>query len=411
MKHDIEALMQKNGVDALLIMGSAQHNPPMVYFTGIRHVNHADLIKKRGENGVLFHASMERDEAASSGLNTISYDQYPSSALFEEADGDFIKAMAIRYKKMFSECGISKGKVALYGNTDVGEKFAVLTQLQKMLPELELIGYIQDPIIMTSMMTKDDQELARIRKMGVITTSVVSKVAEFLSSQKSKNEILIDENSKPITVGQIKSKINLWLAEAGAENPENTIFAIGKDAGVPHSQGNDLDVLSLGKTIVFDIFPCETGGGYYYDFTRTWCLGYAPDPVLKIYQDVKSVYDSVVSELKLNQPFKDYQTRTCQLFEELGHLTIKSNPATQSGYVHSLGHGLGLNVHEMPFSGAKAGNHEALVKQSVFTIEPGLYYPEQGMGVRLEDTYFMNSDGVAEKIVDYPLDLILPVKK
>ena len=411
MKHDIDALMQKHDVDALLIMGAAQHNPAMVYFTGVKHVNHADLIKKRGEKGILFHASMERDEAAKSGLNTISFDRFPSKALYEEAGDDPIKAMAIRYKKMFAECGISKGKIALYGNTEVGEKFAVLTQLQKLLPDLELIGFIQDPIIMTAMMTKDDQELARIRKMGKITTSVVSKVAKFLSSQKSKDELLIDEYGAPITVGLVKSKINLWLAEEGAENPENTIFAIGKDAGVPHSQGNDQDILSLGKTIVFDIFPCEVGGGYFYDFTRTWCLGYAPDPVLKIYQDVKNVYDLVVSELKLDQPFKDYQARTCQLFEELGHPTVKTDPATQSGYVHSLGHGLGLNVHEMPFSGLKAGDHEALVKHSVFTIEPGLYYPDQGMGVRLEDTYFMNSDGKAEKMVDYPLDLVLPLEK
>src|SRR5665648_138462 len=133
MKHDIDALMQKHDVDALLIMGSAQHNPSMVYFTGVRHVNHADLIKKRGEKGILFHASMERDEAAKSGLDTISFDQFPNKVLFEEAGDDFIKAFAIRYKKMFAECGISKGKVALYGNTEVGEKFAELTQLQKLL--------------------------------------------------------------------------------------------------------------------------------------------------------------------------------------------------------------------------------------------------------------------------------------
>ena len=150
---------------------------------------------------------MERDEAAKSGLDTISFDRFPNKVLYEEAGDDSIKAMAIRYKKMFAECGISKGKVALYGNTEVGEKFAVLTQLQKLLPDLELIGFIQDPIIMTAMMTKDDQELARIRKMGIITTSVVSKVAKFLSSQKSKDEILIDEYGTPITVGHLNQKL------------------------------------------------------------------------------------------------------------------------------------------------------------------------------------------------------------
>ncbi len=410
MKNEIDSLMQKNEIDAILIFGAAQHNPAMVYFSGGGHITNADLIKKRGEKAILFHASMERDEAAKSGLATRSYDKYPIEDLIKQAGGNYDDGLAFRYKKMLEDAGITSGKVAVYGETDFGPKFAILSRLQSIMPEIELSGFVQDPIIMTAMMTKDDLEISRIHRMGIITTSVVGKVADFLTSQMVENEVLVNKDRKPITIGHIKSKINLWLAEAGAENPESTIFAIGRDAGIPHSQGTDQDLLSLGKTIVFDIFPCELGGGYFYDFTRTWCLGYAPDPVLKIYQDVKLVYDTVVSELKMDEPFKNYQTRTCQLFEAQGHPTVLKNPATQSGYVHSLGHGLGLHVHEMPFASTRAGNHEVLAKNSVFTIEPGLYYPDKGMGVRLEDSYFINQDGIAEKIVDYPMDLVLPVK-
>ena len=246
--------------------------------------------------------------------------------------------------------------------------------------------------------------------MGEITTNVVGKVANFLSHQRAENGILVSENNTPLMIGTVKSKINYWLAEAGAENPEQTIFAIGKDAGVPHSQGNDSDQIELGKTIVFDIFPCEKGGGYFYDFTRTWCIGYAPEDVQKLYDQVKYVYDTVVSELSENTPFKFYQHRTCKLFEEMGHPTIQSNPSTLQGYVHSLGHGLGLHVHEMPFSGFTAGDDETLMKGSVFTIEPGLYYPDKGMGVRLEDTYYVSESGTIEKMVDYPMDLIIPIE-
>ena len=92
-------------------------------------------------------------------------------------------------------------------------------------------------------------------------------------------DMLIGRDGEPVTIGQVKGLINLWLAERGAENPEGTIFAIGRDAAVPHSSGNPSDILRLGQTIVFDIYPCEAGGGYFYDFTRTWCLGYAPDDV------------------------------------------------------------------------------------------------------------------------------------
>ena len=96
---------------------------------------------------------------------------------------------------------------------------------------------------------------------------------------------MVKPNGDPLTIRDVKQRINLWLSERGAENPEDTIFAIGRDAGVPHSSGNPMTSLRLGQTIVFDIYPCEAGGGYFYDFTRTWCLGYAPDEVHCIIRD------------------------------------------------------------------------------------------------------------------------------
>ena len=56
----------------LWVMGAGQHNPAMVYLTGGAHLTNADLVKKRGQTGVLFHGPMERDEAAKSGLETRS---------------------------------------------------------------------------------------------------------------------------------------------------------------------------------------------------------------------------------------------------------------------------------------------------------------------------------------------------
>jgi Xaa-Pro aminopeptidase len=222
--------------------------------------------------------------------------------------------------------------------------------------------------------------------------------------------MLIKKDGNPLTVGDIKSKINLWLAERGAENPEDTIFAIGRDAGVPHSSGNPEDPLRLGQTIVFDIYPCEAGGGYFYDFTRTWCLGYAPDDVLALYEMVFSAYQQVTSMIRVGKPFKDYQDMVCDLFSSQGHPTIREDPETQEGYVHSLGHGIGLNVHERPWSGINSDEKDCLVPGAVFTLEPGLYYPEKGMGVRLENSLWVTPQGEMQVLADYPMDLVLPVK-
>jgi Xaa-Pro aminopeptidase len=261
------------------------------------------------------------------------------------------------------------------------------------------------------MATKDPDEIDRIRKMGTVVVEVVSRVAEFLTNHRVTYELLMKEDGVPLMIGDVKAQINRWLAELGAENPEDTIFAIGRDAGVPHSSGNPADPLAIGQTIVFDIFPCEKGGGYFYDFTRTWCLGYAPDEAQDLYDQVKSVYYQVVSELRTGMNAAHFQDRTCELFEGMGHTTVRQDQAVESGYVHSLGHGLGLHVHEKPWFSQKDDPTNTLIPGSVFTIEPGLYYPEKELGVRLEDTYHITPSGKFEKFIDYPMDLCLPMKR
>jgi len=162
---------------------------------------------------------------------------------------------------------------------------------------------------------------------------------------------------------------------------------------------------------VFDIYPCEAGGGYHYDFTRTWCLGYAPPRVIDLYNQVKEVYRKVFDNFDLNSPYKDYQSLACEMFEAYGHTTLRTSKAPMEGYVHSLGHGVGLNIHERPWSGLTAEDDNRLAAGVVATIEPGLYYPDQNFGLRLEDTFWVNPEGKFEVLAAYPDDLILPMKK
>lgn len=406
---DLDTLMQAQDLDAILITGPALHNPAMTYFTGRVHLTDADLVKKTGEDPVLFYNPMERDEAGKTGLPTKSLADYRMQDLLKEAGNNQLKATVIRYRKMLADLEITSGRLGLFGRIDAGSAFAVFSGLMQQLPELEVVGQLGDSILLQAMATKDTDEVESIRKMGEITTSVVGKVVDLLASQKARNDILVMNDGTPWTVGDIKKHIKLWLAEAGAEDPEGIIFSTGRDAGVPHSTGDSDAVLQLGKSIVFDIFPCEAGGGYFYDFTRTWCLGYAPDEIQAVYEDVLSVYRQIVSELKVNTPCRQYQEKTCELFESRGHPTIRSNPATLEGYVHGLGHGVGLHVHELPRFGLYATSLDVLSPGVVVTIEPGLYYPERGFGVRVEDTLWVRPDGEIEILADYPYDLVIPV--
>jgi len=113
----------------------------------------------------------------------------------------------------------------------------------------------------------------------------------------------------------------------------------------------------------------------------------------------------------LNVSFKQYQRMTCEYFESKGHKSQLNFGAPTEGYVHSLGHGVGLNIHERPFSGLMTGDDHRLAPGVVVTSEPGLYYPERGMGFRIEDTFWVRPDGRMEMLADYPYDFVLPMKK
>jgi Xaa-Pro aminopeptidase len=411
MHRDIDPLMQARKLDAILVIGDGFHNPPMIYLTGLGHFRGATLLKKRNKPAILYCNDMEREEAARSGLKIIPYSHYRYDSILKEARGDAALAAAIRYQRIFHDQGIH-GRVGIYGHTELGSAFATFTHLQKLMPEVELVGEPGDSsLFMVSMETKDEAEVAHIRKVGKITTSVVGRVAAYLTSREvSEDEVLLKEDGTPLTIADVKSLIDRWLAEMGAENPEGTIFAIGRDAGIPHSSGTPADLLRLGQTIVFDIFPCEAGGGYFHDFTRTWSLGYASPEAQKLYDEVKVVFDHVLENLDLNAPFKDYQRLVCEQFEKNQHQTPLNTPAPVEGYVHSLGHGVGLNIHERPWSSLMAAEDNILKPGVVITCEPGLYYPEKGMGVRIEDTVWIRPDGTLETLAEYPYDFVLKMK-
>lgn len=413
MKSDLDAIMQSRNMDAFIVFGNAENNPPMYYLTGGGHVSHAAILKKRGEEPVYFFNDMERDEAAKSGLKLIPYSKYDYNEILKRAGGDLLLASALRYQQMFAEVGVTSGRVGVYGHYDVSTVFGTLTHLQKLMPGIEFVGDArEDSIFLHAMETKDENEVERIRKMGKVTTSVVNRTREYLTScDVREDEVLLKEDGTPLTVGDVHSKIRLWVSEHGAELPSGFIFAIGRDAGVPHSAGNPADLMRLGQTIVFDIYPAEAGGGYYYDFTRTWSLGYTTPEAQALFDQVKEIYDTLNDNFDLNVPFKDYNKMTCDYFDSKGHQTPMNTKAPIEGYVHSLGHGVGLNIHERPFSGLTAGDDQRLKPGVIITSEPGLYYPEKGMGFRIEDTLWVRPDGLMEKLAEYPYDFVLPMKK
>lgn len=90
---------------------------------------------------------------------------------------------------------------------------------------------------------------------------MISQVYDFLATQTAQNNVLCTNTGAPLTIGDIHTKIERWSAELGLTNPHGFYFCHWSRCRTADARGNPQDLLELGKTIVFDYFPQEIGGG------------------------------------------------------------------------------------------------------------------------------------------------------
>lgn len=407
MKSDLNRLMEQRQLDAFVVAGPVHGNPAMYYMTNGANLTRGYVIQKRGQEPVLLCSPMERDEATASGLTVVSLNKYDFMSILRE-EGDQLSATVELYRRILADLGIN-GRVGFYGRADQGRAWILLNELDAQLENVTVFGEFETTLVDGARATKDRVEAERIQEVGRRTCRIVERTIDFLRSHEPGDQVLLQADGTPLTIGRVHEEINRFIAEEHLEDPEGFIFSIGRDAGVPHSKGRAEDLIALGKTIVFDLFPREAGGGYFFDMTRTFCLGYAPPQIEDAYQDVQASTEMLISAYEVGQEARRYQQMTCEFFEERGHPTIGSNSKTEEGYVHSVGHGLGLAVHEEPRFSDTSTNTDVLQPGHVFTCEPGLYYPERGFGMRIEDVIWIDDAGSVHNLTNFPKELVIEI--
>lgn len=409
MKADLDRLMAARNLDALLVVGDSDGNAIMNYLTGGAHLERAMLVKRQGRPLTLIHGSMERDTAAGTGLVLVDRDlNYNRYEILRAHNGDRLAAEVDYLRRVLHDQQLT-GRVGIYGKMDAGMSYLLFNCLQDAVSEVQIVGEFEDSLFALARETKDDREIAELREAGRRSCLILGEVQEFIQSHRARNEMVWRSDDQPLTIGDVKRFLQQRVMFHNMVEHHDTIFSQGRDAGVPHNRGEENMPLRLGQSIIFDFFPQLTSG-YVHDVTRTWCLGYAPDAVQEAWDQTKVIFDRVMSQLAIGKPCRDFQVMTCEYYESLGHKTPLSSPGTQEGYVHSLGHGIGLNVHEEPRLSHAAGNSTLLQPGHVVSVEPGLYYPERGFGVRIEDSVAFTEAGELVNLTDYPYDLVVPMK-
>jgi len=409
MKYDLDRLMRDRALDAIVISGKIYGNPALYYMINGAGLTRAKVIKKRGETPVLIANAMERDEAKAAGLPVELETKYDYSGLLKEHEGDALAAGVAYFLRILADHDV-QGSVGFYGMADQGSAYTFLRALQEAASDIEVVGEFDGDIIAEARATKEAPEVARIRDVGRRTVKIVQDTVAFLKHHRvGDDETLRKADGSTLTVGDVHAYIGRQIALQGLEEPVGFIFATGRDAGIPHSKGTLSSPLRLGESVVFDIYPCEHGGGYFFDMTRTFCLGYAPPAVESLYQDVRDCIEHICAAIQVGEEARRYQQMTCEFFKQRGHPTVAENPGTLEGYVHGVSHGVGLDLHERPMFRDVSSNTTTLQPGHVFTVEPGLYYPERGMGCRLEDVVWIDEEGTPHNLTDYPYDLVIPL--
>jgi Xaa-Pro aminopeptidase len=407
MKQDLDRLMGERGIDALTVTGTPKTSRDLFYLAGPIHVTGCRVVKKRGERPILIVGSMERDEAAKSPLEVKTWGDFDIMKISREAK-DPLEGSVKSFAKMCEVLGIT-GTVAFYGTGDIPYSHAFLDALSRE-GVVEVRAEAFNSIFSEARMTKDNEEIDRIDLVSRKAQEVMTAVRDFLSTCSDKGGKIVDPDGEEVTIGRAKKMIHEETKARGILLEEAVIFSQGRDSAVPHSRGDDAATLVPGKTIVFDYCPQEAGGGYFCDITRTWCLGHVPDEVKEIYDQVFEVHNKAMDALEVGKPCSEFDKLTNEYFDEHGHPTPMKGTGKTEGYVHSLGHGVGLNIHERPRVSMFSKTEEPLSPGHVFTVEPGLYYPDREIGIRLEDDIAVREDGTITNLTTITKEILVPLK-
>jgi len=343
LRSSLDKLMQDYHLDAIVAFGSAS-DPAFNYLTAGSDIQDAMFTKTPGEKANIWLWSLEREGVKNPDFVTHIFDRALYNRVFSET-GSYEKAILETYLQglEFLKKGIKR--VALYGRMEFSFSCLLRNELNKRYPDLEIVDDETPTLVDRLRATKSNEELAKIIEIGQKTSRVMIETRDYVRSHKISENHFVKTDHSPLTVADVKRFTRSKLFEQDLEDTEGMIFAPGKQGTVGHSTGEPDTPISLGIPIIFDLFPREPKG-YYHDATRTWCFGHASDYLLKLYEDVRGCFDFVVDKAAPGISSGNLQELACDYFRERGYPVVKDNPNTIDGYIHALGHGVGLAVHE-----------------------------------------------------------------
>ena len=215
---------------------------------------------------------------------------------------------------------------------------------------------------------KDEKELDAMARAQDITDAAFTHILNFIKLSMTEKEIALE--------------LEFFMRKNGAERTSfDTIAVSGTASSMPHGVPRDQ---KLERGFLTMDFGCVVDG-YCSDMTRTVCIGKADDEMKKLYNTVLKAQKEALAAAAAGE-------RGCHKLDYIARDII--NGAGYEGcFGHSLGHGVGMYIHESPRLAPGIDKSELLVTGNVVTFEPGIYIPDK-YGCRIEDMAAITDNGI-----------------
>jgi Xaa-Pro aminopeptidase len=393
----IKETASENGQLPLLFYGNSYHHPDI--YQSMRFLAPDPIIAlEHGDERIIVASALEKGRAQKESRATQVCDllEFGFRELAAQGlEGDDINAIVIQ--RFLSERGIGRVSVPRYFPIGLGDA------LRARGIELELAKDLA-----ARRRIKRDDEIACLEEAQRATEEAWRLGVDAIKRASVGSDNVLHLDGEVFTAERLRTIVEGALLARGCSTPDRTICAPGKQAADPHEIGRG--PLHANEAIVMDIYP-QHSSRYWADMTRTVSKGDPSAEIVKMYAVVKRAQDEAIAMLRPGITGKEVHERVEDIIFEAGYDTLRpghkhrpDDPVIR-GFFHGTGHGVGLEIHELPSVGRGKWGMVPLEVGDVVTIEPGIYDPDIG-GVRLEDMLVITADG-SRDLTRAPRELVV----
>jgi Xaa-Pro aminopeptidase len=387
MRRDVDRFLAEQKLESLLLYSDSFSSANMYYLTGFLAPDPFIFLKKVDEDAILIIGQLElaRAKKESRVKDVRSYFDYDFMSIVRSASDwreGVMKFVASVAKK---ELGAG-ASICVPPNLSVILADGLRKAGLKIKPVFDVVEKARE--------TKEEEEVEAIASVQKTVEEGTGKIIDLIATAEPgpKGNLYFRENGKKrlLTVGKLRSVLDHVFVDRGCVDENYSIIACGPHGAMGHYFGKSGDVLKANETVVLDIFPKNATSRYFSDMTRTVVKGRASKEIKRMFETVLQVRGAALDAIKAGVIGKDMQILCYNIFEKARYETIRGGKQVVKGYNHSLGHGVGLEVHEGPGMGEMS--KFPLEEHNIITVEPGLYDPKIG-GVRIEDIVEVTKKG------------------